>query len=322
MISCWRQIQRENFTCIQALADFLELDCDQRKTLLEKSPFSLNLPIRLANKIKKKTLEDPLLKQFVPLKAEEKKSLPFLKDPVGDCQSARTTKLLQKYAGRALLLTTGGCAMHCRYCFRQNYLYAPLSAGFLDELSLIQQDTSLHEVILSGGDPLSLANQTLKDLMEELSAIPHIKRLRFHSRFPLGIPERIDAELLAIFSACSKQIWFVIHCNHPKELDNEVLFSLKSIQKLGIPVLNQMVLLKDVNDSLEILESLCETLINHGIFPYYLHQLDRVEGASHFEVNRETGKALIEGLNKKLSGYGIPKYVEEIAKEPSKTLIF
>lgn len=317
----WRQIQRENFTSLGKLCDFLNLDLTQREKLIEKSSFPLNLPKRLAEKITKGTLDDPILKQFVPFKEELQHHPEFLKDPVGDCQAQVTSKALHKYQGRMLLTTTGACAMHCRYCFRKNFDYAPFSEGYEAELTYIRNDKSLREVILSGGDPLSLSNQVLGNLLEQISHIPHIKRIRFHTRFPIGIPERIDDEFLTLLKNSPLQICFVIHCNHPNELDAEILNALKRIQCLGIPVLNQSVLLKGINDSVSLLQELCEGLVDHGILPYYLHQLDRVQGSSHFEVPEEEGKSLISELQKRLSGYALPRYAKEIPQAASKILI-
>jgi EF-P beta-lysylation protein EpmB len=320
-IDLWRKILRENITSLPELCNFLELDEMQSSELEQNTSFRLNLPSRLAKKIQKRTLEDPILRQFVPFKVEKNMVNAFHRDPVGDCQAARTPKFLQKYSGRALLLVTGACAMHCRYCFRQKYAYTPLQEGFAKEIAWIQKDGSIKEIILSGGDPLSLGNESLQALISALAEIQHIKRIRFHTRFPIGIPERIDAGFLAILEKCTKQIWFVIHCNHVIELDSDVLDALKKIQKLGIPVLNQWVLLRGVNDSVEELETLCEKLIDYGIFPYYLHQLDKVEGAAHFEVAKENGKLLIQELQKRMAGYGVPKYVQEVPLELSKTRI-
>jgi len=321
-VDLWRKIQRSNFTSLDALCIFLGLNETLRSELEQNSAFSLNLPKRLAEKIQKGTLDDPILRQFVPLKKEKEKTESFCTDPVGDCQAALTQKYLHKYAGRVLLLATSACAMHCRYCFRQKYEYAPLQKGFDEELNRLQQDLLIKEVILSGGDPLSLSNDQLGHILASLDTLTHIKRIRFHSRFPIGIPERIDSGFLTLLEKCQKQIWFVIHCNHPHELDAEILAALKNIQRLGIPVLNQWVLLKGVNDSIEVLEALCEQLVDSGIFPYYLHQLDRVEGAAHFEVDKEKGRQLIAELNRRIAGYAVPRYVQEIAREPSKTLLF
>lgn len=317
----WRQIQRENFTSLGKLCDFLNLDLTQREKLIEKPSFPLNLPKRLAEKIVKGTLEDPILKQFVPFRDELQEHVEFSEDPVGDCQAQVASKALHKYQSRLLLTTTSACAMHCRYCFRKNFDYAPFSEGYEEELAYIRKDESLREVILSGGDPLSLSNQVLGNLLERISQIPHIKRIRFHSRFPIGIPERIDEEFLTLLKNSPLQIWFVIHCNHPNELDGEILNALKCIQYLGIPVLNQSVLLKGVNDSVSTLQELCERLVDHGILPYYLHQLDRVQGSFHFEVTEDEGKNLMRELQKGLSGYALPRYAKEIPKATSKILI-
>ncbi len=316
MANSWRQIQRQNFTSWGALALFLELD---PLLGLPNPPFPLNLPRRLAEKIEKNQPNDPILLQFVPQQEEQAVTAGFVSDPVQDLRFRKEPKLLQKYQGRALLVTTSACAMHCRYCFRKNFSYETSRKDFSQEIASIAQDSSLKEVILSGGDPLSLADETLQDLLQKISSLSHIERIRFHTRFPIGIPERIDASFLQMLEKTTKQVFFVIHANHPKELDQDVLLALKQIQRLGIPVLNQSVLLRGVNDNIETLQTLCETLINHGILPYYLHQLDKVEGAAHFSVEKTKGKELIQELTKRLSGYGIPKYVAEIAGETSKT---
>jgi lysine 2,3-aminomutase len=321
LISPWRHIQRQNITSWEALTSFLEWDAPLSEQISKNPRFSLNLPLRLAQKISKNTLNDPILRQFLPTPQEEIKSLGFVSDPVGDTPSRKSPKLLHKYQGRALLVTTSACAMHCRYCFRQNFPYETQEKGFAPELELIRQDPSISEILLSGGDPLSLSNDTLRSLLSELATIPHLKRLRFHTRFPIGIPERIDTTFLEILKESPLQIYFVIHCNHANELDTDIFHALKQIQQLGIPVLNQSVLLKDVNDSVDALTTLCQALIDNGILPYYLHQLDRVEGAAHFEVPEAKGKALIQALSAHLPGYAIPKYVREIAGMPSKTPI-
>lgn len=314
----WQQVLRTNFTQIEPLADFLELDEEQRKKLLKRPSFPLNLPRRLALKIEKGRLDDPILRQFLPLIDEEQEVPGFTSDPVGDLRARRAPRLLKKYCQRALMLPTSACAMHCRYCFRREFDYAELPHQFDEELAAIAADTSLSEIILSGGDPLSLPDRTLIPLIEALSAIPHLNRLRFHTRFVIGIPERITDPLLNALATSRLQVWFVIHCNHRLELDDEVAAQLKRIAKLGIPLLNHTVLLKGVNDNLETLIELCERLVNCGIQPYYLNQLDRVSGAAHFEVDRERGLELIGGLELALSGYAVPKYAEEIAGEGSK----
>jgi len=321
-LSLWRQIQRKTFTRIGPLLDFLELSDEKREKILRDPSFPLHLPLRLAEKIEKNTLEDPILRQFVPL-VDELAAVPgFVADPVQDQSFKKTKKLLHKYRGRALLLASGACAMHCRFCFRQNFPYETEAQGFEEEIAYLAADPSLSEVILSGGDPLSLSDGALAQLFRALDAIPHIKRIRFHTRFPIGIPERIDLSLLDLLSACGKQIFFIVHVNHPKELDAEVIEALQKIQRLGIPVLNQSTLLKGVNDDSQTLLSLSEALINCGVIPYYLHALDPVQGAGHFALSEEEkGLQLIRYLQENLSGFGVPRFVREEPGLPSKTFV-
>lgn len=319
--SHWRHIQRMNFTSSEKLADFLEWG-EKERALLSTSPFVLNVPYRLAQKMEKKTLEDPLVRQFIPLAEPVKKGLKFLKDPVGDLEARCTSNLLKKYEGRALLITTSACAMHCRYCFRQNYPYEQEVSGFEKELECIKADPTIEEVILSGGDPLSLSNRALEALLKALEGISHVKRVRFHTRFPIGIPERIDAEFVHLLGSLRFQFWFIVHVNHPRELDEEVFIALAKLQALRIPVLNQGVLLKGINDSEEVLCELFGSLANRGIFAYYLHQLDRVLGAERFEVEEARGLELIKYLEEHLPGYAVPKYVREVPGASSKIQIF
>lgn len=320
-IPLWRQIQKQTFSSWEKLSTFLEWEEKDKDLVLQKSPFPLNLPLRLAQKIEKKKLDDPILKQFIPLKKELIEKEGFVQDPVCDKTFGRESKLLHKYNGRALLLASSACAMHCRYCFRKNFPYETERKFFTPEIETLQKDSSIQEVILSGGDPLSLSDEDLQKLLSLLEQIPHVKRIRFHSRFPIGIPERINEQFLSLLAEGKKQYFFVIHTNHPKELDDDIFFALKKIQKLGIPVLNQSVLLQGVNNSTETLKDLFMRLSDHGVLPYYLHQLDPVTGASHFAVSEEEGKKLMRELSKCLSGYSLPKYVKEVPGNPSKTPI-
>jgi EF-P beta-lysylation protein EpmB len=317
-VSLWRSILKKNFTRVESLADFLELNQEQRARLIFKPKFPLQVPLRLAEKMMKGTLEDPLVRQFLPTCHELDSRSDFMVDPVCDSAFREEGKLLHKYEGRVLLVCTSACAMHCRYCFRQNFDYEP-GKLFEKELKRIEEDLSIHEVILSGGDPLSLSDETLGDLLGRLSQLPHVRRIRFHTRFPIGIPERIDEDFLNVLISLPQQVYVVIHCNHPCELDSDVLDSLKALQRIGCVVMNQAVLLKGVNDDVHTLKQLCEQLANQGILPYYLHQLDRVQGAAHFEVTEKEGHILIEEIAKQLPGYAVPKYVREVAGEPYKT---
>ncbi len=318
----WRQVLKNNFTNWEKLADFLELTPSQREVVLKNPRFILNLPLRLAEKIPKQTLDDPILKQFLPHQMEKEKKIGFRLDPTEDQSFLKSSKLLQKYEGRALLVTTSACAMHCRFCFRQNFPYETERKTYDEELKAIEQDFSLREIILSGGDPLSISNNTLRYLLVRLSGCSHVKRIRFHTRFPIGIPERIDEEFVSLLENLYQQVYFVIHCNHVKELDSDVLESLKRLKKIGVVILNQAVLLKGINDSLEDLYALTEKLVDNGILPYYLHQLDQVQGTSHFEVEVAEGRRLIQALAARTSGYAVPKYVQEIPHRANKTDLF
>jgi EF-P beta-lysylation protein EpmB len=315
----WKDRIRDNICSVRALADYLELDATHRSRLEMSPSFRLNLPLRLAEKIPKNCLDHPLARQFVPLKEESAREKGWLDDPVHDTAFQKSERLLQKYQGRVLVVSTGACAMHCRYCFRQNYSYPAAGSFPSQEVDLISRDPSIHEVILSGGDPLSLPDHVLARWVSALDSIPHVKRLRLHTRFPIGIPERITEDLLALLSHTRLQVWMVVHCNHALELDEEVCRALKRVLRSGIPVLNQAVLLRGVNDDLQAQIDLCSRLVDHGIQPYYLHQLDRVQGAQHFEVPVQQGLELIHALRSRVSGYAVPQYVAEIPGHPSKT---
>jgi len=320
MISEWKAVLKTNFTSTNALADFLELQEPDRLALLQNPRFAVNIPRRLANKMRKGTLDDPLARQFLPLTLENTQEDGYSSDPNQEqLHHLATPKMLKKYNGRVLLLPTSACAMHCRFCFRQNFPYETVDKSLDREIEMIQNDPSIFEVILSGGDPLSLPDNRLKELLHSLETIPHVNVIRFHTRFPIGIPERIDEPFLELLASIKKQIVFVIHINHAKELDDDVKNALKKVAKLGIPLFCQSTLLHGVNDTLDSLKSLCLTLIASGIIPYYLHQLDPVIGASRFFVSQKEGETLIKELRKHVPGYAIPEYVKEIPGMPSKT---
>ncbi len=315
----WKQRLKESFSRIDSLADFLELDQEKRCRLPKKSSFPLLLPRRLAEKIEKNNLDDPIFRQFIPLLDEEVSYAGFQKDPLHEASFSSFPKLLSKYAARVLLLPSGHCAMNCRYCFRRHFPYAPHSTPLEKELTAIHQDPSIQEVILSGGDPLSLSDPELQELLRSIDAIPHITKIRFHTRFPIGIPERITPLLLETIQELRCQCFFVIHCNHAHELDGDVLHALKQVQQTGTPVLSQSVLLHKVNDEVETLIALFTALTDGGIIPYYLHQLDEVEGAGHFATPTEQGLKLIEACRERLPGYAIPNFVKEFPGKGSKT---
>jgi EF-P beta-lysylation protein EpmB len=267
---------------------------------------------------------DPLLRQVLPLAEETAVVAGFDRDPVADQAATLSPGLLQKYAGRVLMVTTGRCAVHCRYCFRRHF---PYSAGprsvdqWLPALEQIAADPSLHEVILSGGDPLTLVDGLLAELTERLAEIPHLRRLRVHTRLPIVIPERVTDRMLAWLTGSRLAPIMVVHANHPAEIDASVSKALGRLVDAGIPTLNQAVLLRGVNDDVDVLAALCERLVDLRVMPYYLHQLDRVAGAAHFEVPEEAGLRMIEQLRARLPGYAVPQYVREIAKAASKVAV-
>ena len=216
------------------------------------------------------------------------------------------------------------CAVHCRYCFRRHYPYEETPKSFeawKDSLDYIADHPEIEEVIFSGGDPLSLGNSRLFGLIEAVEGIAHVSRIRIHTRFPVLIPSRIDAEFLNRIQSIHKPVWMVLHINHANEMDSNVLEAANALRKSGVILLNQAVLLRGVNDSIEIQRALNRRLVDNGIMPYYLHQLDRVSGTAHFETDESQGRSIIHRLREESSGYGVPRFVREIPGKPSKTLI-
>ncbi|OUR73318.1 EF-P beta-lysylation protein EpmB [Methylophaga sp. 41_12_T18] len=286
--------------------------------------FPLRVTQSYINKMRYGDPEDPLLRQVFPLIDENIDADNFVADPVGDHLAITTPGLLQKYQGRALLLTTGACAIHCRYCFRRHFPYGdsnPLASQWQQTRETITNDTSINEVILSGGDPLALSDNKLASLVSDIEKISHIKRLRIHTRLPVVLPERVDKHLLQWMTDSRLHIIMVIHANHGNEIDADVEQALKQLQQAGCQLLNQSVLLKGINDDVDSLVDLSERLADTGVMPYYLHLMDRVAGASHFDVDEKVGITLIEKLRNVLPGYLVPRLVREIQGEASKTSI-
>lgn len=265
---------------------------------------------------------DPLLLQVLPVNAEVQTAEGFVADAVGDQQARRAPGMLQKYHGRALLIAAGSCAVHCRYCFRRSYPYGNEPRRLEDwnpALNQLTEDKTLSEVILSGGDPLMLPDVRLAQLMERIDAIDHIDRIRIHTRLPIVLPSRIQDDLLTLSASTRAQVIVVVHINHANEVQADCRQALQRLVSSGIPVLNQTVLLNGINDTVDALESLSNSLINIGVMPYYLHQLDRVTGTAHFEVDPETGRRLIAELRRRMPGYAVPRFVQELPGADSKT---
>jgi len=286
--------------------------------------FGLKVPLPYLARIQKGRPDDPLLRQILPIGDELLAVSGFTSDPVGDNDSMQTPGLLHKYHGRALILATAACGIHCRYCFRRHFNYAkanPARQHWRDALELLRADSSINEVILSGGDPLSLSDNKLAELLTELEKIPHLTRLRFHTRLPVVLPDRVTTEFLELLHNTRLTTIMVLHINHAQEIDKPVESICHTLSQTGSQLLNQSVLLAGVNDSVETLCHLSERLSDCGILPYYLHQLDRVAGAAHFEVTDIQAKQLHTELQARLSGYLVPKLVREIAGETGKSTL-
>jgi KamA family protein len=284
--------------------------------------FPLRVPRGFVARMEHGNPDDPLLRQVLPLDAESLEISGFVADPVGDIASRIAPGVLHKYHGRALLVSTGACGVHCRYCFRRHFPYGEETASsqhWRVALAAIKNDKSIRELILSGGDPLSLNERRLRELSEGISHIPHLKRLRIHTRQPIVLPERVDDEFLSWLDSIALQKVMVLHVNHPNELSTDVIRVCQQLTQHGVTLLNQSVLLKGVNDSAEVLIELSESLFDAGIQPYYLHLLDRVQGAAHFEVIESTAQTLMRLLIKELPGFLVPKLVREVPGYTSKS---
>ena len=321
----WRQALAQAVRDPDELVDLLELPDKFREPARRAARlFPLLVPHSFLTRIRRGDPHDPLLAQVLPLAIEETPIPGFGSDPVGDGAARKAPGLLHKYHGRALLVTTGTCAIHCRYCFRRHYPYGDEPKRLADwesALEAIAADTTLHEVILSGGDPLMLSDSRLEALCNRIGAIPHVTRLRLHTRLPIVVPERVTERLLDILHAAGPTPIVVVHANHARELAGACADALRRLVRGGISVLNQAVLLRGVNDSVESQAGLCEQLIDLGVMPYYLHQLDRVAGAAHFEVQEEIGRAIVAQLRRRLPGYAVPRYVRETAGGEFKEII-
>ena len=286
--------------------------------------FPLRVPRGFVARMRPGDPFDPLLRQVLPLGVEFDAAPGYGRDPVGDLDARAGPGLLHKYAGRALLVTTGACAVHCRYCFRRHFPYEDENAsraGFAPALAAVRSDASITEIILSGGDPLTLSNRRLGQLLDELQAVPHLRRVRLHTRLPIVLPERIDAAFVELWSAVRLQKVVVVHANHANEIDDSVKSALARLAATGSTLLNQSVLLRGVNDDARVLAELSEGLFAAGVLPYYLHLLDRVAGAAHFEVPEEEARALWSEISARLPGYLVPRLVREIPGAPAKTML-
>lgn len=283
--------------------------------------FPLLVPRSYLRRMQPGNPHDPLLRQVLPLEEELLVAEGFTADPVDDAAARKAPGLLHKYRGRALLVATGSCAVHCRYCFRREYPYQEEPRTLKQwepAFQAIACDEFLHEIILSGGDPLMLTDRRLHELIGRLEEIPHLRRLRIHTRLPIVLPDRVTPELVQRLREGRLTPIVVVHANHPHEIAGDCAAALSQLVQSGLTVLNQAVLLRGINDGAEAQIELSERLIDLGVIPYYLHQLDRVQGTSHFEVEERVGQEIIAAMRKRLPGYGVPQYVREVAGQPHK----
>ncbi|MCA8942050.1 MAG: EF-P beta-lysylation protein EpmB [Planctomycetes bacterium] len=319
----WRDQLRAAVRDPDELVDRLGLPDRIRRAAGEAARrFALVVPHAFLERMRPGDVDDPLLRQVLPLDAELDDDPPgFRLDPVGDADAVRANGLLQKYAGRALLITTGVCAVHCRYCFRRHYPYEKAPRGLQQwepAFATLERSPDVEEVILSGGDPLMQSDRWLAALVDRLERIPHLRRLRVHTRLPIVIPDRVDDALIDWMARTRLAPIVVVHANHPNEVDPNCGAALLRLVRAGIPVLNQSVLLRGVNDDASVLAELSRRLLDARVMPYYLHQLDPVAGAAHFEVPVERGLEIVAALRERLPGYGVPRYVREIPGAASK----
>lgn len=311
----WQTALMNAVTEPKELLELLQLDEDLLDAANKAAKlFPLKVPRSFIARMEKKNLNDPLLKQVLPIGAELINTAGFSADPLQEAKFNPVPGLLHKYHGRVLLTFIATCAINCRYCFRREFPYKknnPGSAGWNDALNYIARDASINEVILSGGDPLASSDNHLKIFVEKLALIPHVTRLRIHSRMPVVLPERITLELIEAITATRLKTVMVIHCNHPQEINDAVKQAMRRLSTAGMLLLNQSVLLKGINDHVDTLISLSESLFAAGVQPYYLHVLDKVRGTAHFDLHRRTAIKLYHAIRHRLPGYLVPKLVAE-----------
>ncbi|MGJ8525013.1 L-lysine 2,3-aminomutase [Halomonadaceae bacterium LMG 33818] len=307
----------------EALCEFLQLDpawlpgADSGHAL-----FNIRVPHAYLERIKPGNPNDPLLRQVLPLNEESQVLEGFVSDPLDEAEHRPCPGLIHKYKSRVLLIGSGACAINCRYCFRRHFPYSDntLSQQSLDTIvSYLKAHPEINEVILSGGDPLASSDKRLAKMVAALESVPHLIRLRIHTRLPVVIPDRVDEALLDWLRNTRLQTVLVLHINHPQEIDRAVENACKRLTTAGVTLLNQSVLLRGVNDQVETLKMLSETLFAIRVLPYYLHVLDPVAGAAHFDVPDEEAKSLVAALRKEISGFLVPRLVREIPGEASKT---
>lgn len=320
----WQHQLANLITDIDELCALLNLNKDDLlNTYQLPQKFPLRVPHAFVAKMAQGDVNDPLLLQILPTKSEHIQAVGYTTDPLDENNHNPIKGLLHKYQSRVLITLTGACAVHCRYCFRQHFDYnanLPKSDEQAQILDYIHKNPEIDEVLLSGGDPLNVSNRRLLDWLEKLDNTP-IRTIRLHTRLPIVLPARIDDELLTGLKKLTKNIVMVIHTNHPNEIDDAVKTACAKLKSAGVTLLNQTVLLKGVNDNAETLATLSHKLFESGVLPYYLHSLDKVQGASHFDIDEKRAIKIYWQLLERLSGYLVPKLVQELPNQPYKTPI-
>jgi EF-P beta-lysylation protein EpmB len=321
----WQAQLRDAIRDPQQLCAALGLPAELgRRGLAAAADFGCLVPAGYLARIERGNPSDPLLRQVLPVAEEAAEVAGFKADPVDEQAASLTAGLLQKYPGRALLVVTSACPVHCRYCFRRHFPYADhaaAEAAWKPALAALRNDPTIEEVILSGGDPLTVTDRRLAALADELAAIPHLARLRVHTRMPVLIPARVTDELVAWLTGTRLTPVMVLHANHARELDADVAAAADRLRRAGVLLLNQAVLLRGVNDGVDAQCDLSRRLVDIGVTPYYLHQLDRVRGAAHFEVPVARGREIIAEMRRRLPGYAVPQYVQEVPGDLHKMVL-
>lgn len=322
----WQQLLSDSITSPQELLDRLDLPTAPWIAGAEMGHrlFQVRVPEPFLARMEKGNPEDPLLRQVLPLHAEANTVDGFVTDPLQEDGAIQTTGLIRKYHSRALLMVTGQCAINCRYCFRRHFPYDEQRLSPTDRqrvLDTLMASPEVNEVIFSGGDPLAVNDQLLSQWASAISSIPHIRRIRLHTRLPVVIPQRVCGPLLKWITSMPVQVVMVLHINHPAEIDQATRQALGCLRSAGVTLLNQSVILRGVNDDVEVLENLSEALFEAGVLPYYLHAFDPVAGAQHFDVPDEEARVLVQNLLSKLPGFLVPKLVREVPGRPAKTPI-
>lgn len=323
----WLNELKSSVTDPIKLLNLLEISpkdlADLQQGLKAKNLFPLRVPMSFIARMEKNNRQDPLLLQVLPVSEEFIQHPDFVKDPLAE-QDGKQSGMLHKYKNRVLMMVKNSCAINCRYCFRRHFPYQEQKGNkstWQSNLAYVKQRPEIDEIILSGGDPLMAKDHELKWLLTEMATIPHVKRVRIHTRLPVVIPSRITAALIELLRQSPLQCIVVTHINHPNEINDELANAMAMLKKAGVTLLNQYVLLKGINDQVDIQVALNKKVFDIGIIPYYLHQLDKVEGATHFEISDDQARKIVKGMNANLSGFMVPKLVRDVSGEENKTLI-